>query len=85
MKWNVERNWREIGWYPLDTVSVIVSKTIEGKFEEKLKQTLPKNFRSIRNHIKQESKEEVTTLENKQRKKWLNIKNNNRMHLKEHR
>ena len=66
-------------------MSVIVSKTIEDKFEEKLRQTFPKNFRSIRNHIKQESKEVVTTLENKQRKKWLNIKSNNRMHLKEHR
>ena len=52
------------------TESVIVSKTIEDKFEEELKETFPNNFRSIRNQIKQ-SKEVVTTLENKRRKKWL--------------
>ena len=52
------------------TESVIVSKTIEDKFEEELKETFPNNFRSIRNQIKQ-SKEVVTTLENRRRKKWL--------------
>ena len=57
------------------TESVIVSKAIEDKFEEKQKETFPNNFRSIRNQIKQQSKEVVTTLENRRRKKWLNIKN----------
>ena len=64
------------------TESVIVSKTIEDKFEEKLKGTFPKNFRSIRNQIKQQSKKVVTTLENGRRKKWLNIKNKNRFAFK---
>ena len=66
----------------LITESVIVSKTIEDKFEEKLKETFPKNFRSIRNQIKQQSKEVVTTLEKRRRKKWLNIKNKNRSAFK---
>ena len=60
------------------TESVIVSKTTEDKFEEELKETFPNNFRSIRNQIKQQSKEVVTTLENRRRKKWRNIKNKNR-------
>ena len=59
------------------TESVIVSKTIEDSFEEKLKETFPNNFRSIRNQIKEQSKEVVTTLENRRRNKWLNIKNKN--------
>ena len=57
--------------------SVIVSKTIEDRFEEKLKETFPNNFRSIRNQIKEQSKEVVTTLENRRRNKWHNIKNKN--------
>ena len=64
------------------TESVLVSKTIEDKFEEKLKETYPKNFRSIRNQIKQQSKEVVTTLEKRRRKKWLNIRNKNRSTFK---
>ena len=64
------------------TESVIVSKTIEDKFEEELKETFPNNFRSIRNQIKQQSKEVVTTLENRRRKKWRNIKNKNRFAFK---
>ena len=60
------------------TESAIVSKTIKDKFEEKLKETFPKNFRSIRSQIKQQSKEVVTALENRQRKKWPSIKNKNR-------
>ena len=47
------------------TESVTGSKTIEDKFEEKLKETFPNNFRSIRNPIKQQSKEVVTALENR--------------------
>ena len=45
--------------------SVIVSKTIG----EKLKETFPKNFKSIRNQIKQESKKVVTTLETRRGEK----------------
>ena len=82
-KWNeilkgTERKLVEL----LLTESVIVSKTIEDKFEEKLKETFPNNFRSIRNQIKQQSKEVITTLDNRQRKKWLNIKNKNRFVFK---
>ena len=65
-KWNqilkgTERKLVEL----LLTESVIVSKTSEDKFEEKLKETFPRNFRSIRNQIKQQSKDIVTTLENR--------------------
>ena len=45
--------------------SVIVSKTIG----EKLKETFPKNFKSIRNQIKQQSKKVVTTLETRRGEK----------------
>ena len=50
------------------TESITVLKTIEDKFEEKLKEAFPKDFRSITNQIKQQSKEVVTTLENRQKK-----------------
>ena len=82
-KWNeilkgTERKLVEL----LLTESVLVSKTIEDNFEEKVKEAYPKNFRSIRNQIKQQSKEVVTTLEKRRRKKWLNIKNKNRSAFK---
>ena len=53
-KWNqilkgAERKLVEL----LLTESVIVSKTFEDKFDEKLKETFPRNFRLIRNQIKQ--------------------------------
>ena len=67
------------------TGSVIVSKRIEDKFEEKLKETFPKNFRSIRNQIKQQSKEVVTTLEHRGRKNCLTLRIKIDLNSKEHR
>ena len=79
-KWNeilkgTERKLVEL----LLTESVILSKTIEDKSEVKLKETFPKSFRSLRNQIKKQSKEVVTKLDNRRRKKWLSVKNKNRL------
>ena len=83
-KWNeilkIEQKLVEL----LLTESVIVSKTIEDKFEEKLKETFPKNLKSIRNQIKQQSKEVVTTLETRQRKNCLTLRRRIHLHSKEH-
>ena len=49
-----------------------------------MKETFPKNFRSIRNQIKQQSKELVTTLENRRRKNGLTLRIKIDLHSKEH-
>ena len=52
----------------------VVSKSVEDKFERKLREMFPENFRAARNKVKQQSGTLFISLRNRRHKKWLNIR-----------
>ena len=56
------------------TGAKVVSKAVEDRFERKLREKFPENFRAARNKVKQQSETLVIALRNRRHKKWLNIR-----------
>ena len=56
------------------TKAKIVSKAVVDKFERKLREIFPENFRATRNKVKQQSETLVISLRKRHHKKWLNIR-----------
>ena len=52
------------------TEAKILSKAVVDKFERKLREMFPENFRAARNKLKQQSKTLVISLRNRHHKKW---------------